>query len=1627
MITKTTYFRLKTAMRKSLWFAAVMLLGLPSLSVAQTPGNENFDGVTGAYPTTTLPRGWSQGKYGVSSNPINQWDLLNGASSANPIVTPPSASNCIRFQSFAIPATEASFIASKRLDMRAIPAGGAALSFKLYRNDQYPANTDNIQVFINDSASVTPGSASQLLLTETGSGLTAINRSITLAPTVAANGWYTYNYIIPNTYNTANVYVCIVGTSAFGDNMYIDDFSVTTYPNAQNYVASSANIFSQNASTTQAGAVNQEIIGIKVTMDGLATPRTMTEFIINTNGTTNPNTDLLNAKLYWTGGTPQFSLQNASLLGTSSNPNLTNDTFLIAAIPGCAPCLTGSASFNALDHGDNYFWVAYDLKPGATSGNFVDAEFVSVRITPNATPITGVTSSLPGNRLIDVVYCQPSYSVGTSWAGYQTNDYIHGVTLVGNNSPVGGINMTNSVNTIYAAAGPLCGGTAYPRRCPFQNHPPDYELFQYPGPALSNSTGPLPVLNATTTGLLCDGNTNYPVSLQVGTYGSANAIAAWIDFNGDGTFNNYFDNLDKLCTGAAGTNTLTLTNISYQNGQHYNYGLETGMTVYGTGIAAGATVTAITATTVTLSVANTGAVSGVITFKNEAPGKDRGEKVAQSGPLQSLQTLSTSFRVPTWAGSFAGKRRFRVREVWINYNIHPCNPATYGETEDYNVTTIPDCAQYPGYKTWLGLTDEWENPVNWCPQGAPIQGSTQNTPCNLRFPGGPPSGSTYAYSKAKIKTGVQARACKMWIAAGDTVIVDAQNASDLIITDSLIIQTATSALLLNTKKNDTIQLSNGTLRITNDQFLRPTQKNRSKWMYTYEEMYNLGLRAGDTIRTIRINLNARNSNGNPYKNFKIKYYFAASNSNLSTAPDPAVVSSFAGFTYPAAPITVFSGDVSVSAIPTGQPGVMAFTLSPGIVIPPGWSGSLCTGLVPTASCALKMVIDMSYDHSGALPLTGDPYNSTSTTEDTRSTQTGNTVHFHTFSTSSAGIVASAETMLAANPINTITQAGSTWLAGSTTINVGVVAAGLSVGMLATSPAALAGRYITNIAGTTITLNTAPAAGGTNLSAIFAHRNPLSASLYRPNLTFEFKRPYIKYPITFSGPSWTNNGTFKADSSIVTFNGAAGQKIEGTSNTNFYDLTVSSPGHVLLNADISTADTLRFTSGRLKLNGRMLRHFNPTIGSIITTATARIQPERDAIGTEVAPFSRFRWNMGTITGPRVLPFSNPAGANVDLTYDKITASGDTAVTFITYSTLATNANYPLPTVTNVNSAFWSGGTGVVDRFWSIQPTDSVNARANLTFRYATSEQLTTATSPINMQRWLNQPQRGVGCVSAGSSVTIVSLGTTDFTLMGAPSNTVGTTFTATGPGTGTGIVVSSSGAGGWEASTSPCGGTFPIVGQVYTTGAPNAVQLNNYSGFNTSPWWTAVGQPQPLPVELLSFTATPFNNKVRLDWTTASEVNADYYNVVRTLDSQSSDFTDIGRMPSRGPSSVTQTYTLWDNNPVLGTQYYFLDQYDLDGSLERFGPVSANFKSGAFEIVTATVSSTESGISVVFSYDSEEPVVYRIMDMAGREVVNGKFTATTGLNALEIDAYLAKGAYQILLQNSSKSVSRKFFY
>jgi hypothetical protein len=117
------------------------------------------------------------------------------------------------------------------------------------------------------------------------------------------------------------------------------------------------------------------------------------------------------------------------------------------------------------------------------------------------------------------------------------------------------------------------------------------------------------------------------------------------------------------------------------------------------------------------------------------------------------------------------------------------------------------------------------------------------------------------------------------------------------------------------------------------------------------------------------------------------------------------------------------------------------------------------------------------------------------------------------------------------------------------------------------------------------------------------------------------------------------------------------------------------------------------------------------------------------------------------------------------------------------------------------------------------------------------------------------------------------------------------------------------------------------------------------------------------------------------------------------------------------------------DPVNGMQYYFLRQYDLDGKRTSYGPVGVNMRGAStFDIVTASVKPSIQGITVFFNYDSQEPYSYMVVDMQGRVIVKeDNQRAAEGLNILEINASLSKGVYQVVLQNSSKVVSRKLFY
>ena len=109
-----------------------------------------------------------------------------------------------------------------------------------------------------------------------------------------------------------------------------------------------------------------------------------------------------------------------------------------------------------------------------------------------------------------------------------------------------------------------------------------------------------------------------------------------------------------------------------------------------------------------------------------------------------------------------------------------------------------------------------------------------------------------------------------------------------------------------------------------------------------------------------------------------------------------------------------------------------------------------------------------------------------------------------------------------------------------------------------------------------------------------------------------------------------------------------------------------------------------------------------------------------------------------------------------------------------------------------------------------------------------------------------------------------------------------------------------------------------------------IQYCNGPNTNTSPGsqgitignlsWSA-----PLPVHLISFQGNAVGDRVALAWETAWEQNNDYFEVQRSRDAR--EFVSIARVAGVGQSDSRQTYSVLDEWPLTGTNYYRLKQVD----------------------------------------------------------------------------------------------------
>ncbi|MCR9251185.1 MAG: hypothetical protein NXI20_12220 [bacterium] len=190
---------------------------------------------------------------------------------------------------------------------------------------------------------------------------------------------------------------------------------------------------------------------------------------------------------------------------------------------------------------------------------------------------------------------------------------------------------------------------------------------------------------------------------------------------------------------------------------------------------------------------------------------------------------------------------------------------------------------------------------------------------------------------------------------------------------------------------------------------------------------------------------------------------------------------------------------------------------------------------------------------------------------------------------------------------------------------------------------------------------------------------------------------------------------------------------------------------------------------------------------------------------------------------------------------------------------------------------------------------------------------------------------------------------------------------------------------------------------------------NIVGDNLNDTGTAI-----LPIELISFNAEQKSNSVILNWSTASEINNDFFTIERSYDGII--FEVIEEVRGAGNSSSTLNYEYQDHPDYNGAIYYRLSQTDYDGTIEVFSPIflEYNIEDIQLKIFPTMVSS---GQDVTIQINGEiNQIQLQCIGLNGKvykmplSIQNGSVKADC--------SYLSEGVYSLLGKANGKHFNER---
>jgi hypothetical protein len=172
----------------------------------------------------------------------------------------------------------------------------------------------------------------------------------------------------------------------------------------------------------------------------------------------------------------------------------------------------------------------------------------------------------------------------------------------------------------------------------------------------------------------------------------------------------------------------------------------------------------------------------------------------------------------------------------------------------------------------------------------------------------------------------------------------------------------------------------------------------------------------------------------------------------------------------------------------------------------------------------------------------------------------------------------------------------------------------------------------------------------------------------------------------------------------------------------------------------------------------------------------------------------------------------------------------------------------------------------------------------------------------------------------------------------------------------------------------------------------------------------------IPVELLAFSASINNSTVQLNWSTASELNNQGFEIERAID-EAENFVTVGFVNGKGNSTEINYYSFSDQPELNGVNklYYRLKQVDFDGTFSYSPVVNVNYDvPTAFVLNQNYPNPFNPATRISYFVPKDGFVTLKVYDFLGREV--------TSL----VKEYRATGSYDVVF-DASDIPSGTYFY